>query len=85
MRAIPLGFALLVGCASSPVQEPTTTYTIPVIKSNGSVQHFTVEPDSSTEKMLFCVESPQTILCVSEDQGRVLRYYFPIPKVEPQV
>lgn len=88
MRAIPLIVAFLAGCASAPaqVEEPATVpgYTIPVIKANGTVDHFTVEPDGSTERMLFCIAGTATVMCVSEDGGRVLKYFMPIPQWEPQ-
>jgi hypothetical protein len=89
VRAIPLIVAFVAGCASAPAQvtepPPVQTYTIPVIKSNGRVDQFTVEHDGSTERMLFCIEAPTTVMCVSEDGGRALRYFMPIPQPESQI
>lgn len=87
MRFLALIVSFLAGCASAPEPlaepEPIATYTIPVIKANGTVDKFTVEHDGSTERMLFCIESPQVVLCVAEDGGRALRYFMPVPQWEP--
>ena len=89
MRAIPLIVAFLAGCASAPapVEEPAPipTYTIPVIKANGAIDHFTVEHDGTSERMLFCIEAATAVMCVAEDQGRALRYYMPLAQVDSQI
>jgi hypothetical protein len=69
---------LLAGCASAPTTPPPGDYTIPVIKGDGSVQTFTVEPDGSKERMLFCIEGAADVLCVAEENGRALRYRIPL-------
>ena len=77
--------ALLVGCASAPpAAPPPATYSIPVVKGDGSVQTFTVEPGpGDTDRMLFCIEAATEVLCIAEENGRALRYRIPLPREAP--
>lgn len=67
---------LVVGCASSPEIIPGE-YTIPVVRADNSVQQFTVEPDADS-LMLFCIEGPETVLCIAEEGGVAQRYFMPM-------
>ena len=74
---------LLFGCAAQGgAPQAPQPYTIPVVKSDGTVQRFTVEPDEADartgERMLFCIETPVQVMCIAESDGRALVYRMPI-------
>lgn len=80
--------ALTAACAppERPDNPAAAEYQIPVIKSDGRVQRFTVEPEpGETERMLFCVESPDLVLCLAEEGGVAQRYFFPLVRPDPMV
>lgn len=77
---------LLTGCAGLPALPPQPgEYTIPVVKEDGSVQTFTVEPGPhDTDRMLFCIEGAADVLCVAEDGGKALQYRMPLLGARPE-
>lgn len=80
-----LMLVLSAGCASRPPEPAPGEYTIPVIKSDNSVDTFTVEPDpDSLERMLFCIEGADDVLCVAEEGGKAFRYFMPPEPAEPE-
>lgn len=93
MRSRPLVLSNLLaacciaGCATLPDAEPTplvtSDYQIPVVKANGAIETFTVEPDGSSERMLFCVEGETTVVCIAEDGGVAHRYVMPMAPQKP--
>ena len=87
MRVLLILLMFLSGCASKP-PEPVVAvpgeYVIPVLKTDNSVDRFTVEPDpDSLERMLFCIEGTDTVLCVAEEGGKAFRYLMPLGPLVP--
>ena len=89
MRVLLILLMFLSGCASKP-PEPVVAvpgeYVIPVLRADNSVDAFTVEPDpGSLERMLFCIEGTDTVLCVAEEGGQAFRYFMPMAPIVPDV
>jgi len=85
LTTVVVAATTITGCASAPAAPPPpANYTIPVIKGDGSVQTFTVEPGpGDTDRMLFCIESATEVLCIAEENGRALRYRIPLLREAP--
>ena len=60
----------------NPAHRP---YQIPVIKADDTIEQFTVDPDPDGERMLFCVEFEDAVLCIAEKDGKAQRYSFTVP------
>ena len=86
MRVLLILLMVLSGCAAQP-PEPAAVpgeYKVPVVKADNTVDAFTVEPDpDSLERMLFCIEGTDTVLCVAEEGGKAFRYLMPLGPIAP--
>jgi hypothetical protein len=83
MRAlVVLAAVLCAGCATRQVQP--AEYRVPLVLLNGNVEHLTVEiaPDDPG-RVLFCVEFEDAVLCLAQEGGKAVRFYYPrLPPVD---
>lgn len=74
--------ALLAGCASAPLTN--NEYRIPVVKADDRLETFIVEPEpGDNEKLLFCIEFENVVLCVGAVGDKAFRYFMPSPDMPP--
>lgn len=77
----------LSGCATTPQAPPVVEpenptageYQIPVVKADGSIEQFTVDPDPE-QTFLFCIEMPGAAVCIADQSGRAVQFVFPMPQ-----
>lgn len=81
----------LVGCAglrhksSAPEPEVAGEYQIPVVKRDGHIEQFTVDPTPDST-MLICIEGDSEAVCIANENGQAQQYVFPLgkdPKPQP--